>query len=128
MLLKKGSEGQAVAELQKIMAERFSQNNGNWPPFAGKSQFDGQAFKTGQDGGFGPTCEANVMNVQGLLGQAKTGVVDDLFWSALVHHRYGAGGLSAAQVDAKIAAHAKTKASGTVHPHGHDEGTTGPPQ
>lgn len=36
------------------------------------------------------------------------------------------GGISAADVDAKVATHAKQKASATVHPHGHDEGQTGP--
>jgi hypothetical protein len=39
----------------------------------------------------------------------------------------GTGGVTLAQVDAKVAAHAKLKASPTVHPHGHAEGTTGPP-
>lgn len=129
MLLKKGSTGQAVAELQKIMNERFKQNNGSFTPLAGKSQFDGQPFAPGEDGDFGPTCETNVKNVQGILGQAKTGVVDDLLWSALVYHRYGStggGGLSATEVDAKIAAHASQRASTTIHPHGHDEGSTGP--
>ncbi len=91
-LLQKGSKGQNVAELQKIMAERFNQQNGSWTPWAGKSVFDGQPFQAGEDGGFGPTCDTNVKNVQGILGQAKTGVVDQLLWDALVHHRYGSGG------------------------------------
>ena len=128
MLLQQGSKGQAVAELQKIMAERFNQNNGDWTPLSGKSQFDGQPFAAGEDGDFGGTCETNVKNVQGILGQPKTGKVDDLLWSALVFHRYGAqggGGLSASQVDEKIAAHAKI---GTAHDHRHAEGTTGPPK
>jgi hypothetical protein len=37
------------------------------------------------------------------------------------------GGITAAEVDTKIANHAKVKASATVHPHAHAEGTTGPP-
>lgn len=127
MLLQKGSKGHAVAELQKMMHERFKQDNGDWTPLKGKSHFDGQAFQAGEDGDFGGTCETNVKNVQGILGQAKTGVVDDLLWSALVYHRYGAqgGGLSAGDVDSKIAAHAKI---GTAHDHRHSEGTTGPPK
>lgn len=92
MLLQKSSEGQNVAEVQKIMAEKFNQNNGTWTPWPGKSAFDGQAFAKGEDGDFGGTCETNVKNVQGSLGQAKTGIVDQLFWDALVHHRYGGGG------------------------------------
>ncbi len=92
MLLQKGSKGQNVAELQKILAERFNQKNGAWDPWAGKSAFDGQPFQAGEDGDFGGTCETNVMVVQGILGQAKTGIVDQLLWDALVHHRYGSGG------------------------------------
>ncbi len=92
MLLQKGSEGQSVAELQKIMAERFNQSNGTWTPLPGKSAFDGQPFGKGEDGDFGGTCETNVKNVQGTLGQAKTGIVDQLLWDALVHHRYSTAG------------------------------------
>jgi hypothetical protein len=92
MLLQKGSKGQTVAELQKIMAERFNQDNGSWTPWAGKSAFDGQPFQAGEDGDFGGTCDTNVKNVQGILGQAKNGIVDQLLWDALVHHRYGSGG------------------------------------
>jgi hypothetical protein len=36
-------------------------------------------------------------------------------------------GITVTQVDTKIADHAKLKAGTTVHPHGHDEGVTGPP-
>ncbi len=92
MLLQRDSEGQNVAELQKIMAEQFNQKNGAWDPWIGKSAFDGQPFQAGEDGDFGATCETNVSNVQGLLGQTKTGIVDQLLWDALVHHRYGGGG------------------------------------
>lgn len=89
MLLKKGDKGQSVAELQKIMAEKFGQNNGTWTPFAGRSPFDGAGYGKGEDGDFGGTCETNVKNVQGNLGQTKTGVVDQLLWDALVDQRYG---------------------------------------
>ena len=89
MLLQSGSEGQNVAELQKMMAERFNQKNDTWTPWPGKSAFDGQIFQAGEDGDFGATCETNVKNVQGSLGQPKTGIVDQLLWDALVHHRYG---------------------------------------
>lgn len=54
-----------------------------------------------------------------------TGVIAPYTYAALFSP--GSGGLNAGQVDAKIATHAKGKASGTVHPHGHDEGATGPP-
>lgn len=89
MLLQKGSGGQNVAELQKMLAERFDQKNGTWTPWPGKSAFDGQPYQAGEDGDFGGTCETNVKNVQGILGQAKTGIVDQMLWDALVHHRYG---------------------------------------
>jgi hypothetical protein len=130
MLLKSGDKGQAVAEVQKIMAEKFAQSNGTWSPYAvngvvQKSAFDGQPFGAGEDGDFGGTCETNVKTTQKALGQIQTGQVDQLLWDALVHHRYGAaGGLSGAQVDAKIAAHTKI---GVAHGHRHAEGTTGPP-
>ncbi len=91
MLLKKGSKGQSVAELQKIMAEKYGQNNGTWTPFAGKSPFDAVAYAKGQDGDYGGTCEANVKNVQAKLGQSKTGIVDQLLWDAMVDDRYGGG-------------------------------------
>ena len=88
MLLQKGSKGQEVAELQKMLAERYGQSNGAFTPYPGKSAFDGQAFASGEDGDYGTTCETNVKNVQGLLAQAKTGVVNQLLWDAMVNDAY----------------------------------------
>lgn len=120
MLLQKGSKGQAVAEAQKMMAEAFGQDNGSWSPFDGKSAFDGKAFSAGEDGSFGDTATANTKNVQGKLGLAKTGAVDQLTWDAMIHHAYGGAG---GDVDLSGLV---TKA--TFDAHRHAEGTTGPPK
>lgn len=132
MRLAKGSEGQEVAELQKIMAEAFNQDNGTWTPLAGKSAYDRQPFAAGEDGDFGGTCETNLKNVQGILGQPKTGVIEvgGVLWGALVLERYGSkgGGVTAAEVDNKIKAHESKNASSSVHPHKHDEGETSGPR
>lgn len=92
MRLAKGADGQAVAELQKMMAETFGQDNGDWTALAGKSAFDGASFQAGEDGDFGSTCEANVKNVQGKLGLRKTGIVDTLLWDAMVARSYAGEG------------------------------------
>jgi hypothetical protein len=39
----------------------------------------------------------------------------------------GTGGVTMTQVNAAIATHAKVRASASIHPHAHAEGTTGPP-
>ncbi len=97
MRLTRGSEGRAVAEWQKIMAEAFGQDNGAWDPYeepvgtVGVSAYDGQKFGAGEDGDFGGTAETNTKNVQGVLKMAKTGTVDDVLWDAGVRKAYGGG-------------------------------------
>ena len=91
LTLKREDSGLYVAELQKMMADTFGQDNGDWPAFDGASLFDGEPFGPGEDGDFGPTCESNVKNVESQLGRAQTGIVDQLLWDAMVARSYGSG-------------------------------------
>lgn len=118
MRLARGAAGLEVAEVQKMMAERFGQDNGAWSPFAGRSLFDGQAFEAGEDGDYGGTCEANVKRVEQILGRAPTGIVDQLLWDAMVNRSY----VNPPTVD--LTGFVSRDEFDT---HGHDEGQTGPP-
>ena len=81
-----------VAELQKIMAEGFALNNGNWDPLKGQSSFDDKPFGTGQDGDWGSTCTANVKAMQEALFLPVNGqLVDDYLWHVITVRRYGSG-------------------------------------
>jgi hypothetical protein len=82
-----------IAELQKIMNEEFALNNGSFPPHAGKSKFDDQAFGAGEDGDWGTTCTNNVKAMQLKLGYPQNGsLVDAFLWDVIVARRYGGAG------------------------------------
>lgn len=120
--LERGDKGKAVAELQHAGARFWKWANGTWAPFAGRSDFDGQTFGPGQDGSFGGTSEGNVKAFQKTMGLPETGVVDGVT-AAMIFAPYGSGGgtvdLSGLATKTELANHAKTKASGSVHPHNH---------
>lgn len=88
MRVDKNSPERHVAELQKMMAEGFGMDNGDWAPLAGKSAFDGKAFQQGEDGDWGGTTETNLKAVQKSLGLSQVPVCDDFLWSAMVQQTY----------------------------------------
>ena len=88
VILRRGSNGRYVAELQKGMSDFFAQDNGAFPPFPGVSRFDGNPFGPGDDGDFGGICEQNVRNVQKMFGMPVNGVADSSV-QAVVFALYG---------------------------------------
>lgn len=54
-----------------------------------------------------------------------SGVIGPYTYAKL--YKPGSGGITGTQLATAIGTHERKKASGIVHPHGHDEGATGPP-
>ena len=83
-----------IAELQKIMAEEFSLDNGAFTPLSGRSQFDDASFEAGEDGDWGGTCTANVKAMQKALNYKQNGaLVDDYLWQIITIRNYSGGSL-----------------------------------
>lgn len=109
--MKKGDpKSAAVAELQRALRVNFSFNLVDADPHPGRSLYQGRPpFARGEDGDFGTGTEDLVKGVQKGLSLPQTGVVDGVL-AAIIFGLYdesgGGGGLTAAQVDAKISTHA----------------------
>jgi hypothetical protein len=116
MALKKGDKGNAVGKLQVAL---MNERKDSLP-------------KYGADKDFGDETEAAVKDYQRRADLPQTGQADGVTFSLLMEYVAdrvgGGGGVSAADVDSKIAAHAAQRASSSVHPHTHDEGKTSGPQ
>lgn len=132
MALKKNDSGRAVAEAQHAMTVLWGfdmQPEGeDWPGFDGLSVYTGRRFGPGEDGDFGNHMEAMVFRFQRNMDLPQTGVLDSFTAALLMEglYRIGTGGVTQAIVEGMIATHAKQPASATLHPHSHDEGSTGP--
>ena len=98
-----------VAELQHVMGI-LGQDNGAWNPFEGKSSFDGEPFKSGEDGDWGSTTVGNINALQTKYDYPIMDYVDDFFWSVLIQRAYEVSASGLDPVARAAAATAQNKA------------------